>query len=86
MVGLSASTLSAAFEGRRLIQLQSRDAWAAGLPWTPAFPRTAKVRSERTRKTRPMNGEGRIVEPAPAPGTFDLMVDGVDELADLLLR
>ena len=31
-------------------------------------------------------GEGRIVEPAPTPGTFDLMVDGVDELADLLLR
>jgi hypothetical protein len=30
--------------------------------------------------------EGRIVEPAPTPGTFDLMVDGVDELADLLLR
>jgi hypothetical protein len=31
-------------------------------------------------------GEGRIVEPAPKPGTFDLMVDGVDDLADLLLR
>jgi 2-haloacid dehalogenase len=31
-------------------------------------------------------GEGRIVEPEPTPGTFDLMVDGVDELADLLLR
>jgi 2-haloacid dehalogenase len=30
--------------------------------------------------------EGRIVEPAPTPGTFDLMVRGVDELADLLLR
>jgi hypothetical protein len=32
------------------------------------------------------HGEGRIVEPTPTPGTFDLMVDGVDELADLLLR
>ena len=32
------------------------------------------------------HGEGRIVEPAPTPGTCDLMVDGVDELADLLLR
>jgi hypothetical protein len=31
-------------------------------------------------------GEGRIVEPAPTPRTFDLRVDGVDELADLLLR
>src|SRR5271166_6635344 len=31
-------------------------------------------------------GEGRIVEPAPTPGTFDLMVDSVDQLADLLLR
>jgi 2-haloacid dehalogenase len=31
-------------------------------------------------------GEGRIVEPEPTPGTFDLMVDGVDELADVLLR
>ena len=31
-------------------------------------------------------GEGRIVEPAPTPGTFNLMVDGVDELADWLLR
>ena len=31
-------------------------------------------------------GEGRIVEPEPMPGTFDLMVDGLDELADLLLR
>jgi len=30
-------------------------------------------------------GEGRIVEPAPTPGTFDLMVGGVDELAGLLL-
>jgi 2-haloacid dehalogenase len=31
-------------------------------------------------------GEGRIAEPAPTPRTFDLKVDGVDELADLLLR
>jgi 2-haloacid dehalogenase len=30
-------------------------------------------------------GKGRIVEPKPTPGTFDLMVDGVDELADLLV-
>jgi len=31
-------------------------------------------------------GEGRIPEPEPTPGTCDLMVEGVDELADLLLR
>ncbi len=31
-------------------------------------------------------GGGRIVEPKPTPGTFDLMVNGVDELADLLSR
>jgi hypothetical protein len=30
-------------------------------------------------------GEGRIVGPAPAAGAFDLMVGGVDELADSLL-
>jgi 2-haloacid dehalogenase len=30
-------------------------------------------------------GERRIVETTPPPGTFDLMVDGVDEMADLLL-
>ena len=35
--------------------------------------------------SRPLEyGEGRIVEPAPAPGTFDLTVGGVDELADRL--
>lgn len=35
--------------------------------------------------SRPLEyGEGRIVEPAPAPGSFDLMVGGVDELADSL--
>jgi 2-haloacid dehalogenase len=31
-------------------------------------------------------GEGRIVEPAPPPGAFDLMVNGLDGLADLLAR
>jgi 2-haloacid dehalogenase len=31
-------------------------------------------------------GAGRIVEPVPTPGTFELIVDGVGELADLLLR
>jgi len=30
-------------------------------------------------------GEGRTVAPAPAPGSFDLMVGGLDELADSLL-
>ena len=36
--------------------------------------------------SRPLEyGEGRIVGPAPAAGTFDLMVGGVDELADSLL-
>jgi hypothetical protein len=25
-------------------------------------------------------------EPEPTPGTFELMVDGVDELAELLVR
>jgi 2-haloalkanoic acid dehalogenase type II len=29
-------------------------------------------------------GEGRIVEPVPTPGTFDLMIDGIDELTVLL--
>ena len=28
----------------------------------------------------------RIVEPEPTPGTFELMVDGVDELAEVLVR
>ena len=36
--------------------------------------------------SRPLEyGEGQVVGPAPPAGTFDLMVGGVDELADSLL-